>query len=78
MSCHLDYRDSLDAATALGAGPAGSVEQEAADLPLQTGNHLTPLTAPHDSRWEGERQEGNLNVTHLDSLQMSTFCGTNN
>lgn len=43
-------RDGLDATTAPGAGPAGSVEQEAADLPLQAGSHLTPLTAPHDSR----------------------------
>lgn len=79
MSCLVNYRDGLDATTALGAGPAGSVEQEAADLPLQAGSHLTPLTTPHDSRWEGERQEGKLDrVTHLDNLQMSTFCGTNN
>lgn len=58
MSRRANYRDSLDATTSPGAGPAGSVEQEAADLPLQAGSHLTPLTAPHDSRWEGERQEG--------------------
>jgi len=58
MSRRVNYRDGLDATTAPGAGPAGSVEQRAAHLPLQTGSHLTPLTAPHDSRWEGERQEG--------------------
>ena len=58
MSCLVNYRDRLDATTAPGAGPAGSVEQEAADLPLQAGSHLTPLTAPHDSRWVGERQKG--------------------
>lgn len=58
MSCLVNYRDGLDATAAPGAGPAGSVEQEAADLALQAGSHLTPLTAPHDSRWEGERQEG--------------------
>lgn len=57
MLCLVNYRDGLDATTAPGAGPAGSVEQEAADLPLQAGSHLTPLTAPHNSRWEDERQE---------------------
>lgn len=57
MSCLVNYRDGLDATAAPGAGPPGSVEQEAADLALQAGSHLTPLTAPHDSRWEGERQE---------------------
>lgn len=58
MSCLVNYRDGLDATAAPGAGPAGSVEQEAADLPLQAGSHLTPLTAPHDPRWEDQRQEG--------------------
>lgn len=43
-------RDGLDATTAPGAGPAGSVEQEAADLPLHAGSHLTPLTAANNSR----------------------------
>lgn len=56
MSCLANYRDGLDATAASGAGPAGSVEQEAADLALQAGNHLAPLAAPHDSCWEG-RQE---------------------
>lgn len=55
MPRHVDYRDGLDATAAPGAGPAGSVEQEAADLPLQAGSHLTPLTAPHYSRC-GERE----------------------
>ena len=50
MSCLVNYRDGLDATAAPGASPSGSVEQEAADLPLQAGSHLTPLTAPHDSR----------------------------
>lgn len=58
MSCPVNYRHGLDATTAPGAGPAGSVEQEAADLPLQAGSHLAPLAASHDPRWEGERQEG--------------------
>lgn len=58
MSCTTYYRDGLDATTAPGAGPARSVEQEAADLPLQARSHLTPLTAPHNSRWEGKREEG--------------------
>lgn len=58
MSCLVNYRDGLDATAAPGAGPARSVEQEAADLPLQAGSHLTPLTATHDSCWEGKRQEG--------------------
>lgn len=44
----VDYRDGLDATAAPGAGPAGSVEQEAADFPLQARSHLTPLPAPHD------------------------------
>lgn len=44
------YRHGLDATAAPGAGPAGSVEQQAADLRLQAGRHLTPLTAPHDPR----------------------------
>ncbi len=57
MSCLGNYRDGLDTTAAPGAGPAGSVEQEAADLPLQAGSHLTPLTAPHDSCCRGERQE---------------------
>lgn len=57
MSCLANYRDGLDATTAPGAGPAGSVKQEAADLALQAGNHLAPLAAPHDSRWEGGQQE---------------------
>lgn len=56
MSCLKDYRDGLDATAAPGAGPAGSVEQEAAELPLQTGRHLTPLTAPHNSGWEGDKK----------------------
>lgn len=43
-------RDGLDATAAPGAGPSRSVEQEAADLPLQAGTHLTPLAAPHDPR----------------------------
>lgn len=60
MSCLRNYRDGLDATTAPGAGPAGSVEQEAADFPFQAGSHLTPLTAPHDSCCEGKRQEGKL------------------
>lgn len=80
MSCLVNYRDGLDATAALGAGPAGSVEQEAADLPLQAGSHLTPLTAPHDSCWEGKRQDGKLDRqihTSGESLQMSTFPGTN-
>lgn len=51
MSCLADYRDGLDATAAPGAGPAGSVEQEAADLPLQAGSHLTPLAAAHDPCW---------------------------
>lgn len=51
MSCVADYRDGLDATAAPGAGPAGSVEQEAADLPLQAGSHLTPLAAAHDPCW---------------------------
>lgn len=58
MSCLVNYRDGLDATAAPGAGPAGSVEQEAADLPLQAGSHLAPLTAPHDPRCEGDRREG--------------------
>lgn len=56
MSCLANYRDGLDATAAPGAGPAGSVEQEATDLALQAGTHLTPLTAPHDPRCQGERQ----------------------
>lgn len=55
MSRRRNYRDGLDATTAPSAGPARSVEQEAADLPLHAGSHLTPLTAPHDSRWEGKK-----------------------
>lgn len=43
------FRDSLDAAAALGAGPSGAVEQEAAELSLQAGDHLAPLSAPHDT-----------------------------
>lgn len=42
-------RDGLDAATALGASPSRSVEQEAAELSLHAGCHLTPLTAPDDT-----------------------------
>lgn len=45
----VNYRDRLDAPAAPGAGPARSVEQEAADLLLQAGSHLAPLAAPHDS-----------------------------
>lgn len=56
MSCLVNYRDGLDATAAPGAGPAGSVEQEAADLSLQAGRHLAPLTAPHDSGCEGEKK----------------------
>lgn len=48
MSRLVNYRDGLDATAAPGAGPAGSVEQEAADFPLQARSHLTPLTAPHN------------------------------
>ena len=58
MSCLVNYRDGLDATAAPGAGPAGSVEEEAADLSLQARSHLTPLTAPHDPRWEDQWQEG--------------------
>lgn len=58
MLCLVIYRDGLDATTAPGAGPAGSVEQEAADLPLKARSHLTPLAAPHNSGWEGNREEG--------------------
>lgn len=54
MSCRPNYRDGLDAPAAPGAGPAGSVEQEAADFPLQAGSHLTPLTAPHNPSWGRE------------------------
>lgn len=57
MSRLADYRDGLDATAALGAGPAGSVEQQAAELPLQAGSHLTPLAAPHDSGWWGREDE---------------------
>lgn len=63
MSRLVNYRDSLDATAALGAGPAGSVEQEAADLPVQAGSHLTPLAAPHNSRCDGESRE-------LENLEM--------
>lgn len=55
------YRNGLDATAASGAGPSGSVEQEAADLPLQARTHLTPLTAPHDSRWGGQKEAGEEN-----------------
>lgn len=55
MSRLVNYRDGLDATTAPGAGPAGSVEQEAADLPLHAGSHLTPLTAANNSRWEAKK-----------------------
>lgn len=48
MSRRTNYRDGLDATAAPGAGPAGSVEQEAADFPLQARSHLAPLTAPHN------------------------------
>lgn len=57
MSCRTNYRDGLDATAAPGAGPAGSVEQEAADFPLQARSHLTPLTAPHDPCWGEEREQ---------------------
>lgn len=60
MSRRRHYRDGLDAAAAPGAGPAGSVEQKAADLPLQAGRHLTPLAAPHDSSWGKNRPETEL------------------
>lgn len=60
MSRLADYRDGLDATAAPGAGPAGSVEQQAAELPLQAGSHLTPLAAPHDPGWWGEGREGEL------------------
>lgn len=53
MSRLADYRDGLDATAAPGAGPAGSVEQQAAELPLQAGSHLTPLAASHDPGWWG-------------------------
>lgn len=48
MSGLLTYRDGLDATAAFGAGPSGSVEQEAAELTLQARSHLTPLTAAND------------------------------
>lgn len=61
-----NYRDGLDATAAPGAGPAGSVEQEAADFPLLARSHLTPLAAPHDPCWrverERERQDGRLDT----------------
>lgn len=60
MSRLADYRDGLDATAAPGAGPAGSVEQQAAQLPLQAGSHLTPLAAPHDSGWRSERVRGRV------------------
>lgn len=60
MSRPADYRDGLDATAAPGAGPAGSVEQQAAELPLQAGSHLAPLAAPHDSGWWGERVIGRV------------------
>lgn len=56
MTCLVIYRDGLDAATALGASPSRSVEQEAAELSLHAGCHLTPLTAPDDTGWEGRRK----------------------
>lgn len=67
MSRLADYRDGLDATAAPGAGPAGSVEQQAAQLPLQAGSHLTPLAAPHDSGWWGERARGRVRTmeTHF-------------
>lgn len=51
-----NYRDGLDATAPPGAGPAGSVEQEAADFSLLARSHLTPLAAPHDPCWRVERE----------------------
>lgn len=68
----VNYRDGLDAPAAPGAGPAGSVEQVAADLPLQAGSHLAPLTAPHDSRWGSEGKEGRRGK--LDSQRETSNC----
>lgn len=83
MPRRVDYRDGLDATAAPGAGPAGSVEQEAADLPLHAGSHLTPLTAPHYSSWGRARKkkrakdESDRLTKPKKDLQMSTIPGTN-
>lgn len=80
MSCPVNYRNGLDATSASGAGPAGSVEQEAADLPLQAWSHLTPLTAPHDACWEVGETRGRIRQIHIsgDVFKLSAFSGTNN
>lgn len=43
------HRDGLYTPPALGAGPAGAVEEEPANLTLGAGSHLTPLPALHDA-----------------------------
>lgn len=65
MSRLAGYRDGLDATAAPGAGPAGSVEEQAAELALQAGGHLAPLAAPHDPGCRARGREGELEQWRL-------------